>query len=133
MPLSEAAARVRKSLPVLRRVRRSFPRTPLASAHCAPNWPSRASPASSFRAPTSIRTNMCPANAERLRWLTGFAGSAGIAVVLKDAAALFVDGRYTAQVKTQADGSVFEFRHVVDEPPTEWIAKKPQAGRQAWL
>ena len=44
-----------------------------------------------------------PANAERLRWLTGFAGSAGLAVVLKDAAALFVDGRYTEQVKTEAD------------------------------
>ena len=53
-----------------------------------------------------------PAGAERLRWLTGFAGSAGLAVVLKDAAALFVDGRYTEQVKTEADASVFEFRHV---------------------
>jgi Xaa-Pro aminopeptidase len=69
-----------------------------------------------------------PPNAERLRWLTGFAGSAGVAVVLKDAAALFVDGRYTAQVKTQADASVFEFRHVVDEPPTEWIARKLRPG-----
>jgi Xaa-Pro aminopeptidase len=69
-----------------------------------------------------------PPNAERLRWLTGFAGSAGIAVVLSDAAALFVDGRYTAQVKTQADGSVFEFRHVVDEPPSEWIAQKLKGG-----
>jgi Xaa-Pro aminopeptidase len=69
-----------------------------------------------------------PANAERLRWLTGFAGSAGIALVLRDAAALFVDGRYTAQVKTQADGSVFELRHVVDEPPGEWIAQKLKRG-----
>ena len=69
-----------------------------------------------------------PANAERLRWLTGFAGSAGIAVVLKDAAALFVDGRYTEQVRTQADGSVFEFRHVVDDPPSEWIARKLKRG-----
>ncbi len=69
-----------------------------------------------------------PPNAERLRWLTGFAGSAGIAVVLRDAAALFVDGRYTAQVKAQADGSVFEFRHVVEEPPTEWITKKLKPG-----
>ena len=64
-----------------------------------------------------------PANAERLRWLTGFAGSAGLAVVLKDSAALFVDGRYTEQVKTEADASVFEFRHVPEEPPTEWIAR----------
>jgi Xaa-Pro aminopeptidase len=71
-----------------------------------------------------------PPNAERLRWLTGFAGSAGIAVVLKDAAALFVDGRYTAQVKTQADGSVFEFRHIVDEPATGWIADKLKRGEK---
>jgi Xaa-Pro aminopeptidase len=69
-----------------------------------------------------------PPSAERLRWLTGFAGSAGIAVVLEHVAALFVDGRYTAQVKTQADGSVFEFRHVVDEPATEWIAQKHKRG-----
>jgi Xaa-Pro aminopeptidase len=69
-----------------------------------------------------------PANAERLRWLTGFAGSAGIAVVLREAAALFVDGRYTAQVKTQTDASVFEARHIVDEPPTEWIARKLKPG-----
>jgi Xaa-Pro aminopeptidase len=65
-----------------------------------------------------------PANAERLRWLAGFAGSAGLAVVLKDSAALFVDGRYTEQVKTEADASVFEFRHVPEEPPTEWIARQ---------
>ncbi len=65
-----------------------------------------------------------PANAERLRWLTGFAGSAGLAVVLKDSAALFVDGRYTEQVKTEADASVFEFRHVPEEPPTEWIPRQ---------
>ena len=71
-----------------------------------------------------------PANAERLRWLTGFAGSAGIAVVLKDAAALFVDGRYTAQVTTQADGSVFEFRHIVNDPPSEWIARKLKPGEK---
>jgi Xaa-Pro aminopeptidase len=69
-----------------------------------------------------------PANAERLRWLTGFAGSAGIAVVLRESAALFIDGRYTAQVKSEADPSVFEFRHVADEPPTEWIARQLKQG-----
>ncbi len=45
-----------------------------------------------------------PANAERLLWLTGFAGSAGLAIVLRDKAALFVDGRYTEQAKAQVDG-----------------------------
>jgi Xaa-Pro aminopeptidase len=69
-----------------------------------------------------------PANAERLRWLTGFAGSAGIAVVLKDSAALFIDGRYTEQVKTEADPSVFEFRNVTEDPPSEWIARHLKAG-----
>ena len=69
-----------------------------------------------------------PANAERLRWLTGFAGSAGTAVVLKDSAALFVDGRYTEQVKNEADASVFEFRHVTEDPPSEWIARHLKAG-----
>jgi Xaa-Pro aminopeptidase len=65
-----------------------------------------------------------PPSAERLRWLTGFAGSAGVAIVLKDAAALFVDGRYTAQVRAQADPSVFEFPHLLESPPGEWIARK---------
>jgi Xaa-Pro aminopeptidase len=69
-----------------------------------------------------------PANAERLRWLTGFAGSAGLTVVLKDRAALFVDGRYTVQARTQADASVFEFRHIVDDPPSEWIARELKPG-----
>ena len=69
-----------------------------------------------------------PANAERLRWLTGFAGSAGLALALRDKAALFVDGRYTEQVKSEADASVFEFRHVTEAPPTEWIARNLKAG-----
>jgi Xaa-Pro aminopeptidase len=69
-----------------------------------------------------------PANAERLRWLTGFAGSAGLAVVLKDSAALFVDGRYTEQVKTEADPSVFKFLRVPEEPPTEWITRELKGG-----
>jgi Xaa-Pro aminopeptidase len=69
-----------------------------------------------------------PANAERLRWLTGFAGSAGLAVVLRDLAALFVDGRYTEQVKNEADAAVFEFRRVPEDPPSEWIARQLKPG-----
>ena len=69
-----------------------------------------------------------PANAERLRWLTGFAGSAGLAVVLKNSAALFVDGRYTEQVKSEADASVFEFRRVPEDPPSEWIVGQLKQG-----
>ncbi len=69
-----------------------------------------------------------PANAERLLWLTGFAGSAGVAIVLRDKAAVFVDGRYTEQAKAQVDGSVFEIRHVIDEPPTEWLSRALRMG-----
>src|SRR5215467_14055754 len=53
-----------------------------------------------------------PASAERLAWLTGFTGSAGLAVVLKDRAALFVDGRYTLQAAAQVATGLFEIRHL---------------------
>jgi Xaa-Pro aminopeptidase len=69
-----------------------------------------------------------PANAERLGWLTGFTGSAGIAVVLKDKAALFVDGRYTEQAKVQVNRSLFELRHAVNDPPVEWIERNLRPG-----
>ena len=69
-----------------------------------------------------------PASAERLLWLTGFSGSAGAAVVLREKAALFVDGRYTEQVKSETDRSVFEIRHVADDPPTEWVRRNLKAG-----
>jgi len=69
-----------------------------------------------------------PANAERLLWLTGFSGSAGIAVILADSAALFVDGRYTEQVKSETDRSILEVRHVVDDPPIDWIRQHLKVG-----
>jgi Xaa-Pro aminopeptidase len=62
-----------------------------------------------------------PASAERLAWLTSFTGSAGAAVVLKDKAAIFVDGRYTLQVRAQTDTSQFEPRDLVAEGPQGWI------------
>jgi Xaa-Pro aminopeptidase len=65
---------------------------------------------------------------ERLAWLTGFTGSAGLAIILKDRAAIFVDGRYTLQVRNQTDQTLFEPRHLVDEPPAEWLAKAVRRG-----
>ena len=53
--------------------------------------------------PTRIRDEYLPPSAERLAWLTGFDGSAGTAIVLADTAAIFVDGRYTLQVRAQVD------------------------------
>jgi Xaa-Pro aminopeptidase len=69
-----------------------------------------------------------PACEERLAWLTGFAGSAGVAVVLADKAALFVDGRYSLEACTQVDASAFPIEHLIDQPPEEWIAKNLKQG-----
>jgi Xaa-Pro aminopeptidase len=55
-----------------------------------------------------------PAANDRLAWATGFTGSAGAAVILKDKAAVFVDGRYTIQVRDQVDAEVFEIRDLVE-------------------
>jgi Xaa-Pro aminopeptidase len=55
-----------------------------------------------------------PAANDRLAWATGFTGSAGAAVILKDKAAIFVDGRYTLQVRDQVDQDVFEIRDLVE-------------------
>ena len=78
-----------------------------------------------------------PSCGQRLAWLTGFTGSAGMAIVLGDRAALFVDGRYTLQAAAQADGKLFEIRHLIDEPPGRWLAgaltKGMVIGYDAWL
>lgn len=70
------------------------------------------------------------AYAERLRWLTGFAGSWGMAIVLADEAAIFVDGRYTIQVQHQVDTRLITPRHLNDEPPQDWIAEKLKPGQK---
>lgn len=78
-----------------------------------------------------------PPSAERLRWLTGFSGSAGAAVVLAERAAVFVDGRYTLQVREQVDTAVFEPVDLVATPPSKWLetALKPgdRLGYDPWL
>ena len=68
------------------------------------------------------------AYAQRLAWLTGFGGSAGTAVVLADRAAIFVDGRYTLQVRQETDPAAYEHAHLVDEPPALWVERHGTAG-----
>jgi len=65
---------------------------------------------------------------ERLAWLTGFSGSAGVAVVLADRAALFVDGRYTIQAREQVDTATFTVEHLVERPPETWLEENLTAG-----
>jgi Xaa-Pro aminopeptidase len=78
-----------------------------------------------------------PPCAERLAWLTGFTGSAGVAIVLADRAAIFVDGRYQVQVKEEVDTAVFTVEHLVERPPPAWIEAtlKPgqKLGYSPWL
>ncbi len=78
-----------------------------------------------------------PPSAERLAWLTGFTGSAGVAVVLAETAAVFTDGRYTLQIREQVDGSLYDVRHITEQPPKDWIIENlPEGGRlgyDPWL
>jgi Xaa-Pro aminopeptidase len=65
---------------------------------------------------------------ERLAWLTGFTGSAGMAVVLTQQAAVFVDGRYTLQAAKQVDHKAWSVEPLVDPPPENWLARHVVAG-----
>ena len=71
-----------------------------------------------------------PAAAERLTWLTGFTGSAGLAVVLANTAAVFTDGRYVLQLAEQTDPDLWQRLHITQEPPPVWLARHaPKNGR----
>src|ERR1700737_2380517 len=78
-----------------------------------------------------------PAAAERLAWLTGFTGSAGVAIVLADKAAIFVDGRYTLQARAEVDAGSFSQEHLVETPPAKWLAtnvrRGARIGYEPWL
>jgi Xaa-Pro aminopeptidase len=76
------------------------------------------------------RNEYVPACAQRLAWLTGFTGSAGLLIVLAERAAVFVDGRYTVQADAQLDPQLFERHHLVDEPPAKWLGEQLSAGQR---
>jgi Xaa-Pro aminopeptidase len=69
-----------------------------------------------------------PPDQERLLWATGFAGSAGLAIVLQDKAALFIDGRYTVQAATQTDASVFEPLPAGERAAQNWLKHNLKPG-----
>ena len=69
-----------------------------------------------------------PPSAQRLAWLTGFTGSAGVAVVLAERAAIFVDGRYQIQVRAQVDPDLFAIEHLLERPPHRWLEDTLAAG-----
>lgn len=69
-----------------------------------------------------------PKCSERLSWLTGFTGSAGVALVTQSQAIVFVDGRYVTQLAEQVDGTVFTGGDLVNEPPHLWISRHGRKG-----
>lgn len=77
------------------------------------------------------------AYAQRLSWLTGFQGSAGSAVVLPEAAAIFVDGRYTLQVREQVDGNLWQYQSVPKTSVAGWLGEHAadggRIGYDPWL
>ncbi len=69
-----------------------------------------------------------PPDQERLLWATGFSGSAGLAIVLRDKAALFVDGRYTVQAAAQTDGAIFERLPAGEKAAQSWLRANLRPG-----
>lgn len=67
-------------------------------------------------------------SSERLRFISGFTGSAGLAAILAGEAAIFVDGRYTVQVREQVDQSAFKPLHLIDTPPADWLKARLKPG-----
>jgi Xaa-Pro aminopeptidase len=75
--------------------------------------------------------------AQRLAWLTGFEGSAGSAVVLPEQAAIFVDGRYTLQVRQQVSPTEWSYQSVPETSTTQWLEEHAgegaRIGYDPWL
>jgi Xaa-Pro aminopeptidase len=73
---------------------------------------------------------------QRLAWLTGFTGSAGFAVIGKDKAAFFTDGRYILQAKDEVP-SLYELYNISKKSPSQWILENlsphEKVGYDPWL
>ncbi len=88
----------------------------------------------------AFQNEYLPPSEERLAWLTGFTGSAGLLIVFAEEgqrAALFVDGRYTLQAARQVDGEAVEVVPIAEHRPAAWLAERLEAGHVAgvnpWL
>lgn len=83
------------------------------------------------------RGEMVPASEARLSYVTGFTGSAGVAVIGTEKAALFVDGRYTLQAPTQTDTDLIDVCNVPADDIGDWIKqnlpKDGKLGFDPWL
>src|SRR6201991_401901 len=76
----------------------------------------------------SQQNEYVPPSEERLAWLSGFTGPAGLAIVQNTKAAVFVDGRYTLQAAKQVDTTAWTIQPLADPPPEYWLAAHLTAG-----
>ena len=66
---------------------------------------------------------------EVLAWLSGFTGSAGMALILHDKAVLASDSRYTVQMALQTDAALYETIDIAECPLKDWMAACSADGR----
>ena len=76
----------------------------------------------------AFQSENCAPHDNQLAWLTGFDGSAGLALILADRALMFVDGRYQVQVREQVDVQAFEILHLHNDPLAAWLRDNVPAG-----
>ena len=73
----------------------------------------------------------------RLEWITGFTGSAGFAIIFKDSAVIFTDGRYSIQIRQEVDQSFFTIENITKNSPFSWLQKNVKknitVGFDPWL
>ena len=68
-------------------------------------------------------TEYTPPSSDRLSWISGFTGSAGLSIINQSSAAIFVDGRYTTQVKMESPSNIFDFEDLAIDSQKKWIRK----------
>ncbi|MDH4984201.1 aminopeptidase P family protein [Aminobacter anthyllidis] len=76
------------------------------------------------------QSEYCAPHDCRLAYVTGFTGSAGVALVMADKAAIFVDGRYQVQVRDEVDLDMFAIEHFHDAPLKQWLANNVRPGQR---
>ena len=73
----------------------------------------------------------------RLEWITGFTGSAGFAIIFKNSAVIFTDGRYSIQIRQEVDQSFFTIENITKNSPFSWLKKNVKknitVGFDPWL
>jgi Xaa-Pro aminopeptidase len=78
------------------------------------------------------RSEMPPERNKRLRALTGFSGSFGVALVFRDRAFLVTDGRYRLQARAELNPAAYEAVDIAETKPeallAQWQKEYPRIG-----